>query len=145
VKRIQLFTLALGLAGMGSVFADPAPSEEVQINFVNHGGIWNWDVVDSTTVLIQDRSRRWYKAKLRVSCIDLPFEQKIGFESNPDGSFDKFSAIRTRQQYCPLASLVRTDAPVKSSKKAAAPAAAAKAAPAPAAAPPSADAADLGH
>jgi Family of unknown function (DUF6491) len=94
------------------------PLPEVQINFANHGGIWDWSVVDNKTVLIQDRSRRWYKATLLVNCIDLPFDQKLGFESNADGSFDKFSVVQTRSQRCPLTSLVRTDAPVsKKSKK----------------------------
>lgn len=94
-----------------------APPREVQINFANRGGIWDWDVVDSKTILIQDRARRWYKATLLVNCVDLPFEQKIGFESNVDGSFDKFSTIQTRQMRCPLSSLVKTDAPVKKKSK----------------------------
>jgi hypothetical protein len=94
-----------------------APPREVQINFANRGGIWDWDVVDSKTILIQDRARRWYKATLLVNCVDLPFEQKIGFESNADGSFDKFSTIQTRQMRCPLSSLVRTDAPAKKKSK----------------------------
>jgi hypothetical protein len=145
MKKINLFFLALNVAVVAPTPAGPraddavpavpavpaasatapapAAPREVQINFANHGGIWNWEVVDSTTVLIQDRSRRWYKATLLVNCIDLPFEQKIGFESNADGSFDKFSAIQTRQLRCPLSSLVRTDAPAKRAKKAAAPAA----------------------
>jgi hypothetical protein len=97
--------------------APSMPPREVQIHFANQGGIWDWDVLDTTTLLIEDRARRWYKAKLMVTCIDLPFEQKIGFESSPDGSFDKFSAIQTRQQRCPLISLTRTEAPAKKAKK----------------------------
>ena len=93
------------------------PAPEATIQFANQGGIWDWDVVDTSTLLIQDRSRRWYKAKLLGNCYDMPFEQKIGFESNPNGSFDKFSAILTRQQRCPLISLTRTDAPAKKPKK----------------------------
>jgi hypothetical protein len=96
--------------------ATPAP--EASIPFANKGGIWDWDVVDSSTLLIQDRSRRWYKAKLLGNCYDLPFAQKIGFESNPNGSFDRFSAIQTRQKRCPLISLTRTEAPAKKTKKA---------------------------
>jgi hypothetical protein len=138
VKRRALLPVALILAGASSVVAGPReddtapaaaapaaaapaskPLPEVQINFANRGGIWDWSVVDTKTLLIQDRSRRWYKATLFVNCIDLPFDQKLGFESNADGSFDKFSAIQTRSQRCPLISLVRTDAPVsKKSKKA---------------------------
>jgi Family of unknown function (DUF6491) len=104
-------------APAASPAATPAPPPEARIVFADKGGIWNWEVLDSTTILIQDRGRRWYKAKLLASCTGLPFEQRIGFESNADGSFDKFSAIQTRQQRCPLVSLVRSDAPPKKSKK----------------------------
>jgi Family of unknown function (DUF6491) len=137
MKRKSLAAAALILAGASSVMAGPPedaaapatpapaaaapaaiPQPEVQITFANHGGIWDWSVVDNRTLLIQDRSRRWYKATLMVTCVDLPFDQKLGFESNIDGSFDRFSAIQTRGQRCPLMSLVRTDAPVsKKSKK----------------------------
>jgi hypothetical protein len=136
--KTVLLTVTLLATAAGSAMAGPredavapaaqppaatTPPAEASIKFADHGGIWNWDVVDSKTVLIQDRSRRWYKATLSINCLDLPFEHKIGFESNPDGSFDKFSTIQTRQQRCPLQSLVRTDAPVsKKAKKAAKPA-----------------------
>jgi hypothetical protein len=148
MKKINLFLIALNVALAAPVPAGaraddaapattaaapaPAPPREAQINFANHGGIWNWEVLDSSTVLIEDRARRWYKATLLVNCVDLPFEQKIGFESNPDGSFDKFSAIQTRQLRCPLSSLVRTDAPAKKPKKTDAPAGKSAPAPAPA-------------
>jgi hypothetical protein len=49
-------------------------------------------------------------------CIDLPFAERIGFETNPDGSFDKFSSIKVRNQRCPLVSLTKTAPPAKKSK-----------------------------
>ena len=135
MKRKAVLPVALILASASSVMAGPGdeaaapatpapaaaapaakPRPEVQITFADRGGIWNWSVVDNRTLLIQDRSRRWYKATLMVTCIDLPFDQKLGFESNADGSFDRFSAIQTRGQRCPLTSLVRSDPPA--SKKA---------------------------
>jgi Family of unknown function (DUF6491) len=93
-----------------------APAPEAQIAFANHGGIYNWQVVDNRTVLIQSQDRKWYKATLFSSCIDLPFAERIGFESNADGSFDKFSSIQVRDQKCPLVSLVETTAPAKKVK-----------------------------
>ena len=128
MKSKAVLSFALILASASSAMAGPPedaaapaakPQPEVQITFANHGGIWDWSVVDNRTLLIQDRSRRWYKATLMVTCIDLPFDQKLGFESNNDGSFDRFSAIQTRGQRCPLMSLVRSDPPVsKKAKKA---------------------------
>lgn len=97
--------------------ASPAsPPIEARIPFANHGGIYNWQVVDNKTMLIQAQSRKWYKATLFSACIDLPFSERLGFESNADGSFDKFSSIKVRGQNCPLTSLVETAAPAKKIK-----------------------------
>ena len=98
-----------------SAAATPAPAAEVQIPFAKRN-IWNWNVVDDQTVLIQDQGRRWYKATLFGHCIDLPFANTIAFDSNPGGTFDKFSAILVRGQRCPLSSLVETTAPPKKVK-----------------------------
>jgi len=112
---------------------DPATSE-ARIPFANQGGIYNWRAVDDRTLLIQAQNRQWFKATLFAPCIDLPFAQRLGFESNPDGSFDKFSSIQVRKQKCPILSLVPTQAPAKG--KAPKAAAAPPATPAPAAATP---------
>jgi hypothetical protein len=98
-----------------SAAAAPAPPAEAQIPFAKRN-IWNWQVVDDQTVLIQDQGRRWYKAVLFNHCIDLPFANTIAFDSNPGGTFDKFSAILVRGQRCPLISLVETTAPPKKLK-----------------------------
>jgi Family of unknown function (DUF6491) len=93
----------------------PAAVREAQIPFSDKT-IWNWRVVDDHTVLIQDRGRKWYKATLIGTCFNLPFSEKLGFEANAGGTFDKFSSIRVRGQRCPLISLVEATAPPKKSK-----------------------------
>jgi hypothetical protein len=99
----------------------PAAPAEARIPFANRQGIYSWHVVDDKTVLIQAQNRQWYKATLMTPCFDLPFAETIGFESNADGSFDKFSAIKLRRQKCQLISLVKSDPPPKKAKKSAAP------------------------
>ena len=94
--------------------ANQAPPEG-QIPFANKGGIWNWQVIDNKTVLIESRARKWYKAALFGNCINLAFAQDMAFVSNSNGTFDKFSSIRTRGQRCPLVSLVEVPAPPKKS------------------------------
>ena len=93
----------------------PAAAREAQIPFADKT-IWNWQVVNDTTLLIQDRGRKWYKATLLGHCINLSFAEKLGFESNSSGAFDKFSSIRVGGERCPLISLVETTAPPKKSK-----------------------------
>jgi Family of unknown function (DUF6491) len=144
-KVIRLVILAAMLSAAASVAAaadnttPPTASNaaaaaalapEVQIPFAERN-IWNWQVVDDQTVLIQDQGRRWYKATLFGHCINLPFADRIAFDSNPErlrigrdvlfvldvaGTFDKFSAILVRGQRCPLSSLVETSAPPKKLK-----------------------------
>jgi hypothetical protein len=92
-----------------------ASAPEAQIPFAKTN-IWNWQVVDDKTVLIQDQGRRWYKATLYGTCINLSFVERIAFDSSPDGTFDKFSAILVRGERCPLKSLVETSAPPKKVK-----------------------------
>jgi Family of unknown function (DUF6491) len=104
---------------------DPAPAPaaapsdvrapEARIPFAKTN-LWNWQVVDDKTVLIQDQSRRWYKATLFGTCTNLGFANRIAFDSNPGGTFDKFSALIVRGQRCPLSSLVKTDPPAKKAK-----------------------------
>jgi hypothetical protein len=131
--------LLAALAG-GAVSAADAPpaadaAQEASIPFANHHGIYTWKVVNDKTVLIQSQDRQWYKATLMTACFDLPFAETIGFETNADGSFDKFGAIKLRDQNCPLVSLVKTDPPAKQGKKAPASAPASSTPPAAAATP----------
>jgi hypothetical protein len=120
VEVARVFLLCALAAGWSWVLAadEPAPATaptEAQIPFAK-SNIWNWQVVDDKTVLIQDQARRWYKATLFGTCTNLPFADKVGFDSSPGDTFDKFSALLVRGQRCPLASLVKTDPPAKKAK-----------------------------
>ena len=122
-----LLTIVLSPLAVGAIDAPPgdvaaAPSaaapKEASIPFANHGGIYNWGVVDNRTLLIQGRDRKWYKATLLAPCSNLPFAQTIGFKTNAGGSFDKFSSIVVRRQRCSLISLVEIPPPLKQPNKA---------------------------
>ena len=127
IRRVVYGTMLAASASMASAADDPAPPPaasaaaapaplpEAQIPFAKRN-IWNWQVVDDQTVLIQDQGRRWYKATLFGHCFNLPFANRIAFDSNSGGTFDKFSAILVRGQRCPLRSLVASPAPPKKSK-----------------------------
>jgi hypothetical protein len=105
------------VAGVGADEAKQAPpAPQASIAFASKN-IWNWQVIDNRTVLIETTSHKWYKATLLSPCIDLPYSERIGFQSNADGSFDKFGAIQTRGTRCPLISLTATDAPATVPKK----------------------------
>ena len=84
---------------------------EVSIPFADHGGIRNWHAADRDTLYIQDSHGNWYKAEMFGSCSDLNYAETLGFKSNADGSFDRFSAVYTRDRRCPVKSLTRAEAP----------------------------------
>lgn len=111
-----LLSVSISAAIAESPTTAQAAAPEARIPFANHGGIYNWQVLDNRTVLIQGQNRKWYKATLFSACIDLPFTQRLGFKSNADGSFDKFSSLKVRGQNCPLVSLVETTPPAKKAK-----------------------------
>ena len=90
----------------------PAKVEpQARIPFADHHGIYDWRVLNDHELLIQSEGGTWYKATLMGTCFDLPFAERIGFTTNPDGSFDRFSSILVRHQRCPVTSLVVTTAP----------------------------------
>ncbi len=108
------------MAGTACRAATPAPAHpqaapQASIPFAAHHGIWSWRVENRRTVLIQSEAGNWYKATLMSDCFDLPFAERIGFHTNSDGSFDRFSSILVRGQSCPLISLVHAPAPAKNS------------------------------
>jgi hypothetical protein len=113
---LLLLALSAGAADDPAASASAPAPQEASIPFANHGGIYDWRVVDDRTVLIQSSSRQWYKATLMSPCINLSFAQRIGFETNPNGSFDKFSTIRLRGQRCPVISLIKIDPPTKAKR-----------------------------
>ena len=125
MKSIVELTLCLSiaLASIATAAADvalsPAPAGAkpsrgtASIPFANNGGIYNWQAVDDKTLLVESQDHKWYKAVFMSSCPELPFAERIGFETNPDGSFDKFSSVTVGHQRCQVVSFVATTAPAK--------------------------------
>ena len=123
IKHCMRFALAAGCAlmvaaGVVGAGAPGDPPKEARIPFANKDGIIDWQVVDMKTVLLKDRGGRWYKATLFGTCFNLPSTTaRLSFQSNPNGTFDKFSTIIVGgQQRCQLASLVESAAPPKKPK-----------------------------
>ena len=73
---------ALLTAAIGSVAqAAPAKLPEASIPFANHHGIWDWRATDDSTLYVQDIHRTWHRAVLFGPCINLPFSQSVGFQT----------------------------------------------------------------
>jgi len=92
--------------------AKPATAQkqrDAYIPFANHGGVWDWHAVGTHTVYFQDRNRRWYKAELIGTAIDLPWVQFIGLDTRPSDRLDKWSSIYVRGQRYSFKSFERID------------------------------------
>ena len=86
--------------------AEAAEPEQARIAFADRS-IRNWRAPTRDILLIEANGDRWYRAEFLGPCPGLRFTQEIGFDTNSDGSFDRFSAIVTRDGRCQVASLVR--------------------------------------
>ena len=112
----KTFVAALALAtAVPAVAATEAP-KEARINFVDHGGIRDWRVVDRDTLLIRGRGSQWYKAELFAPAWGLNYAHTIGFDTGFGGSFDRFSSVIVEGRRYPLRSLVEIEPPARRSK-----------------------------
>jgi len=94
----------------------PAPAEQ-SIPFVNHGGIYNWEADKDRGVWVQDSHRRWFYARVMGPCPGLNFTERLGFDTRPMGSLDRFSSlIVPGWGRCQLQSLLPSEGPPKKVK-----------------------------
>lgn len=82
--------------------ATAVKSRPASIAFANHGGIRNWEAISDRIVLIEGSHRKWFLATLIAPCNGLRFTETIGFITEANGSFDRFSSILVRGQKCQL-------------------------------------------
>lgn len=115
MKQHRILASLLGIALLTGA-AQAAP-REASIPFVNHGGIRDWTVAKGT-LYIRGSHGNWYRAELMSPCTDLPFAQRIGFETRGSDTFDKFSSIRVDGRSCQLKSLVASEPPPRKARKA---------------------------
>ena len=121
--KLRYFGLSLlltAIAGGAACATDATPSSkapEAAIPFVPHGTILDWQADKNQGVWIQDIRRNWYYAKLMGPCIGLDFATRLGFDTRPMGTFDRFSAIVVpREGRCVVQSLTPSDGPPRAKK-----------------------------
>lgn len=85
---------------------------EASIPFANNGGIRNFEPNGERGIWIEDRQRRWYYATFIGSCPQLDHAMSVGFDTRGASNFDKFGAIVTRDDNCPIVSLVTAEKPL---------------------------------
>jgi len=110
-----------------------AAAPEAAIAFANRDGIYDWQADRDVGLWVQDIHRHWYYAKLMAPCFGLQFVTALKFDTRPNGTLDRFSAIIVPHEglsgRCPLVSLTASAGPPSRKKPAAPPPAAAPARP----------------
>ncbi|HVY82401.1 MAG TPA: DUF6491 family protein [Steroidobacteraceae bacterium] len=96
--RATLAIAGLALAPLAAVAAadtaaDSSATPEPSIAFANHGGIRDWRADKDRGLWVQDVHGNWYYATLMGPCTGLDFAERIAFDTRPNGSFDRWSAI----------------------------------------------------
>jgi hypothetical protein len=88
--------------------------DEVSISFATMGGIDDWRADGNKALYIKGRrSNEWYYARLMSSCHGLNFANTIGFDSEPNQEFNRFSSLLVDGQNCKLTSLIKSEKPEK--------------------------------
>jgi hypothetical protein len=99
--------IAAALSLSAAVTTDALADEPAQ-----SAGIRDWQADRDRGLWIQDSFGKWYYATVMSPCIGLNFANRIGFDTRPMGSFDKFSAILVpREGRCAIQTLRPSGAP----------------------------------
>ena len=91
--------------------SQPSQQQEASIPFAALGNIQNWVADGETGLYIEGLRHQWYHATLMGHCLDLPYQERIGFVMEPDLSFNKFSAIVVRGHVCQVKTMVKSERP----------------------------------
>lgn len=109
---VLMMVVVNGIAVAGDISAPASvQSAEASIPFGNRGGVRDWQAVDESTLLLQDRHGRWYRATLQSPARDLLFAENLSFVTTPSGTIDRFSSVSVKGRRYPIISLTRTDPP----------------------------------
>ena len=111
LQRMSLGAVALALCGGAPALADAPAAPDAQIQFANHGGIWDWKADGKDAILIKSRSGRYYRATFLAPCFDLPFAERVGFVTDARDVLDKFQSIEVGGRRCTFQSFTQIPKP----------------------------------
>ena len=102
--------LVIAMSGCATTQAPISPLE-TSIPFAANGGIRDFERESDKSVLLRDRSGRWYRATFVGTCPRVGYGATLVYNTGPSGTFDRFSSISSEYGTCQVGSVVRADAP----------------------------------
>ena len=117
--RTILSLTFLGLAAAAAPAADAAeaPGETV-IPFISSLSNVEWEAVSDDSLYVRGGRGEWYFVRTMNRCSRLRQAHGIGFQTSALGQLDRHGAIMVQGVRCPVASIVRSDAPPQKRPKA---------------------------
>ncbi|WP_246586901.1 DUF6491 family protein [Stakelama flava] len=113
----MMFALLLAFAPAQNA-QSPVPVDkrpQVSIAFASNGGLRNWTRgTDDSSLYVQDSRLRWYYVRLSGPCLKYMTSMSIGYTTDSNGSFDRFSHVFDLSQperVCGAESIVRSAKP----------------------------------
>lgn len=142
MKKVILYLVAIvGSTSFANIaYSKPKPERiigiEASIPNVRYAGVNDFQPDGNDALWLQDRSRKWYYAKLSGPCANLPFANEIGVVTQGGDSLDRFGRIVAigpnddtvqafdkfgakpveRAVQCPIISLVTSNPPLTRKK-----------------------------
>jgi len=66
---------------IAAAIAQPAPPAAAPRACLQFGEIYNWNVVDNRTLIVEDNLHRKFRVSLLGNCPNLNFKERVGFRS----------------------------------------------------------------
>jgi Family of unknown function (DUF6491) len=126
IKSLMLATTLVATVSAAPAFARNDPTwpadqlgKETSIPFMDvRGSLYNFEADSDRGVYLQDRTRRWYYARVLGPCIGLSFAQRIGVDTRFGGNqLDRTGTLLVDRDSCRIDSLTTSNGPPPKAKK----------------------------
>jgi hypothetical protein len=110
--KARLFAIAVLAVISASAPAETVISaKETSIPFVSSNGIIDWQAAGDEALYIKAFDGFWYYVRTMGPCRRIKSSDSLGFVTSALDQLDRHGAILAGGQRCPVASVVRSDAP----------------------------------
>jgi hypothetical protein len=103
--------ILLPLLGACATAGSREATDETYIPYVSSNGVVEWRATSDDTVYLRAVTGGWYRVQTMGRCSVLLDALSLGFYTSANGQLDRFGAILAEGRQCPVASVVRSDAP----------------------------------
>jgi hypothetical protein len=109
MKCLLVAAAGLAISGCAGTATDARPDGETSIPSVTR--MLEWRAGGDDLLYIRSLTGKWYEVRLDGRCARLEDATSLGFETSALGQLDRFGAILAEGERCPIAGVMRIDAP----------------------------------